>query len=87
MNKRKTAIEFDCYDSKYSIIVLSIWIGKLPNSLPLWITSVGANQSIDFLLITDDSENTMLENVPNNLHIRHETFSELKNVFKKNLIS
>lgn len=47
----------------YKICVISLYFGELPNYSNLWLESCRRNNSIDFLLVTDQDVNELPQNV------------------------
>lgn len=62
------------------IVFIVPYYGKWPPYFGMWLQSVKANPTIDFLLITDLY---ISENIPDNVKVLSWTFEELKNYFKK----
>ena len=50
------------------IVLLLIWYGKFRNYFEFWLKSIEYNPSIDFILITDQ---TNIINTPKNLSLIH----------------
>lgn len=63
------------------IVLIVCYYGKFPPYFPLWLDSCAMNNMLDFLLITDI--NTSTYQIPQNVHIKVESFQELKNRFQK----
>lgn len=57
------------------ICVISVYFGKLPNYLPLWLKSCQENQTIDFLLVTDQVPTVAL---PSNVHLLPYTLDKMR---------
>lgn len=57
------------------ILIIVPYFGELPQFYRLWLKSVEYNETIDFLLITDNK----LNNVPNNIKIVNMSFDDIKN--------
>lgn len=64
------------------IILIIIYFGKLPNYFELWLKSVEKNQTVDFLLITDDQRNYQY---PNNVTVIYKTFKEIQKSIKEKI--
>lgn len=64
------------------IVVIALWFGKLPNYFPLWVRSVKANETFDFLLITDQQ---IIGELPGNLKVIRYALSEIKQLIRQNL--
>lgn len=56
------------------ICILSVYIGELPDTFPLWVKSVAANHTVDFMLISDKN----VSNLPKNLRVIKMTLPEIK---------
>ena len=63
------------------ICILSVYIGELPDTFPLWKKSVSANPAVDFMLITDKGVN----NPPKNLKVINMTLLEIKRLAEEEL--
>lgn len=63
-------------------IVFCPYFGKLPHHFNLWLKSCSYNKKIKFLIFTDDTD-IKVTDVPENVEIRHITFSELKEQIQK----
>ena len=61
---------------KHSVALIQHYYGKLPNYFPLWLKSAGFNKNFDFIFFTDTDFSGY--NVPDNVHVIHMTFDELK---------
>lgn len=66
-------------ENKICIVIL--WFGKLPETFPIWLSSAEANNTIDFLIFTDQKINlTFAENIK----IHNISFENMrKNIQKK----
>ena len=64
-----------------SIIFICPYFGKLPrNHMPIWLESCKYNSSIDWLIITDDTENY---DYPINVKVKYMSFDKLKQKIQK----
>ena len=70
-------------DSNLKICIITVYFGKLPNYISLWIKSVRFNSNIDFYLYTDDSVNNI--DIPDNLYVKKLTLSQMKSQADKAL--
>ena len=70
-------------DANLKICIITVYFGKLPNYISLWIKSVRLNSNIDFFLYTDDSIDTI--ELPDNLHVIKLTLPQMKNLADKAL--
>lgn len=59
-----------------SICLVILYFGKLPNYFEFWLSSCKYNQSINFLLFTDDKTKF---NFPDNVKVIYTTFENIKN--------
>ena len=59
-----------------SICLVILYFGKLPNYFNLWLTSCKYNNTINFLLFTDDKTKY---DYPNNVRVIYTTFEEIRN--------
>ncbi|WP_221399881.1 DUF6625 family protein [Clostridium perfringens] len=59
----------------YNIAILNVYIGKLPNSFPLWLKSCENNETIQFIVLTDDNYYGV---IPENVIIKNITLKEIK---------
>lgn len=62
------------------ICIIIVYFGKLPNYFQMWLETCKFNESIDFLIITDDKNSFCY---PNNVNVVYESFEEVKNRFQK----
>ena len=62
--------------SKYSIVYLIPYFGKLPESFQMWLLSCKMNPSIDWLLLTDDKTEY---DYPDNVHVSYMSYEDIKN--------
>ena len=60
--------------NKLKVCVIGIYFGKLPEHFPLWVKSVEANETIDFILFTDQS----VDNAPGNLQVISSSLEDIK---------
>ncbi|KAB2332605.1 DUF6625 family protein [Bacillus mesophilum] len=60
----------------YKICIIGIYFGKLPEYFPLWLKSCQYNETIDFLMITDQE----IKEKPDNVKIKNMSFDEFKNL-------
>lgn len=69
-------------DKRIKVKLISIYFGKLPDWMPIWLKSCSKNQNYDFLLITDqDYSNNIAENV----EIKKMNWDDLKQKFSNAL--
>lgn len=68
---------------KSKIILITCWYGDYPWFFPLFLHSCGYNPTIDFLIVTDNTE--FLHNRPDNVKILNMTFDELRRKFTQKL--
>lgn len=61
--------------SKYKIALIIPYFGEFPNFFKLWLKSCEYNESIDWIIFTD---NKTQYNYPKNVHINYIEFEELK---------
>lgn len=61
------------------ICLLTVWMGKLPESFWLWCVTAKKNPTIDFYLITDDKEQKNQDNI----HYIYMNMEEVRNRFSK----
>lgn len=61
------------------ICLIAVWMGKFPDTYPLWFNSVKNNFSIDFYIVTDRQDYDYL--APNVTYIYH-TLDEVKAIFE-----
>lgn len=66
---------------KNKVVIISCYIGTLPNWINLWIASCGKNEEFDFVLYTDQIIETDV--LPLNLKIVNTTLSDLQNRFSR----
>lgn len=64
-----------------SICIINVYIGKLPDTFPLWLKSVKWNPSIDFLLVTDAE----VDDVPANMRVVKMSLKDIKNLAEQEL--
>ena len=64
-----------------NICIINVYIGKLPDTYPLWLKSVKWNSSIDFLLVTD----TEVGDVPANMRVVKMSLKDIKNLAEQEL--
>lgn len=68
-----------------SILIIIPYFGKFNNYFNLFLKSVSYNETIDFLIITDDVSNY---NYPRNVKVLYSSFNDIlkriKNYFKEN---
>lgn len=60
--------------SKYKIAIIGVYFGKLPKYFNLWLQSCKYNETIDFLIFTDN----IIENVPKNVFVYKMTLKKMK---------
>lgn len=65
----------------YKIGFIIPYIGKFPNYFQLWLNSCSYNNTIDWIVFTDD---TTKYNYPSNVHVYYTSFSCLKSKFQSN---
>lgn len=58
-----------------SIIIIIPYFGRLPNYFQLFLNSCKTNETVDWLIVTDNTENYLY---PHNVNVIHMTFSELQ---------
>lgn len=63
------------------ICIISAYIGELPDTFPLWVKSVSANQTVDFMLITDKD----VSPPPKNLRVIKKALFEIKRMAEQEL--
>lgn len=56
------------------IIIFAFYFGKLPNYFNLWINSVEYNNTIDFVLFTDNEMNC---DIPKNMFYKQITYEDM----------
>ena len=61
---------------KHSVALIQHYYGKLPNYFPLWLKSAGCNKNFDFMIFTDIDFSVY--KVPDNVHVIHMTFDEMR---------
>jgi len=66
-----------------SIALLVSWYGPYPWYFPYFVHSIGFSPSVDFFIVTDNTEE--IPNKPNNLKIVYRTMDELKEDFSSKL--
>lgn len=59
---------------KNKVCFIVVWLGKLPEYMPIWIQTIEKNKNFDFLLFTDDPNVYSLK-ISENLIIREVTLS------------
>lgn len=64
-----------------SIILINCYFGKLPEYFDLWLKSVKANPTVDFLIVTDDKRKF---EYPKNVKVKYTTFEKLCSEIKSN---
>ncbi|MDD6157386.1 MAG: hypothetical protein PUB52_10270 [Lachnospiraceae bacterium] len=62
------------------IAFVVVWMGSLPNYFPLWLSSCGVNNTVDFFLFTDDSHPY---DVPSNVKMIYKSFDEVRGMIQK----
>lgn len=67
--------------SKYKIALIIPYFGQLPNYFDIWLLSCKFNQSIDWILFTDDKTKY---NYPKNVYVNYITFNEFRNRIQLN---
>jgi hypothetical protein len=70
-------------NNKNSIVLLTCYVGKLPWYTDYFLHSCGANPTIDFVLITDDT--SYRKKLPENVTLRYTTLAEFNNMATCNL--
>lgn len=63
------------------ICIISVYLGKLPDTYPLWLKSVKWNKSIDFLFVTDIE----IDEIPSNMIYVKMTLDEIKQLAEQEL--
>jgi len=66
-----------------SIALIVSWYGSYPWYFPYFVYTIGFNPSVDFFIVTDNTED--IPNKPNNLRIVRRTVDELKADFSSKL--
>lgn len=66
--------------SYQTICVVNMYFGKLPNYFKLWLNSCKYNETIDFLIFTDDRN---LYEYPKNVKVIYTTFNDIKQHIQK----
>lgn len=69
------------YKKLTSIVLVIPYFGKLPSYFDLFIESCKNNETINWLIITDNN----LENIPSNIQVIKMNFDELKNIIREKL--
>lgn len=64
------------------VCIISVYFGKLPSWIGIWLRSVKENKNIDFLLVTDDK--TITPHIKN-LKIVHSSLNEFKKLAENKL--
>ena len=64
------------------IAYIVVYMGKFPNYFMLWLESCRYNESVDFIIFTDDYSEY---GYPHNVHVNYMTFYELKVLVQKKL--
>lgn len=57
------------------IAIITCWYGKYPWYFPYYLHSCGYNETVDFYIITDNTE--VIPNKPNNVKIIHKTLEDI----------
>ena len=65
------------------IALIICWYGPYPWDFPYFIHTIGFNHSVDFIIVTDNTEE--IPNKPDNLKIVYHTMDELKEDFSSKL--
>ena len=60
------------------LCLITVWMGKLPDTYEMWLMSAKKNPTVDFFLISDSVETKVEENI----HFVHEEIGELKARFQ-----
>lgn len=63
------------------IALVNVWIGKYPETFPLWLRSAELNPTIEYFLVSDNDWEWDIKNV----HHKKMTLSEVKSVFEEEL--
>jgi len=66
-----------------SIVLMVSWYGPYPWYFPYFIHTIGFNHSVDFIIVTDNTEE--IPNKPDNLKIVYRTIDQLKEDFSRKL--
>lgn len=69
--------------SKYSVAVIICWYGEYPWYFPYFIHSCSFNESIDFIIITDNKDE--IQNCPSNVRKIFKRLEEIKIEFSQKL--
>lgn len=64
----------------YSICLINIYFGKLPNYFQLWLNSCKYNETINFIIFTDDDTKY---DYPKNVKVVYTTLSKIKDRIQK----
>ena len=64
-----------------SIAYLVPYFGKLPAGFKMWLLSCAANETIDWILLTDDRT---VYNYPNNVKVHYCTYDSIKERIQNN---
>lgn len=67
--------------TKPGIVLIVVYVGRLPGLFPLWLESCRFNPAIDWLIYTDD---ITAYNYPPNVRPVYCSFSEIKEIFQRN---
>ena len=73
-------------ESKYKLVILNPYFGKLPDIFPYWLKTCGYNPTIDWIVFTDDERafDGTYDNVrPNNVRMIRMKLSEVKEKVEK----
>lgn len=61
--------------SKYKIVLIVPYFGEFPNFFQLWLNSCKYNETVDWIIFTDNKKKY---NYPNNVHVKYIEFQQLK---------
>ena len=61
-------------------LIIACYIGKLPESINMWIKSCAYNKDYDFMLVTDDK---LYDDIPENITVLSQSLDDLKKRFQK----
>ncbi|MBQ4282819.1 MAG: hypothetical protein IJB96_02700, partial [Lachnospira sp.] len=57
------------------IAIMTLYFGKLPSYIDLWLDSCRCNPDVDFIIYTDDEGEYLL---PSNVYIKRCTFEDMR---------
>jgi len=68
-------------NSKYSICIIGVYFGNLPQWFNLWLKSCEYNKTVDFLIVTDNH----IQNLPSNVRVEMLTLAQFKALAEEKL--